>query len=133
MIKVRLLNNNTIITLESDGKPTIRASSGMYYHSANEFLCCALSSCFGRHLVIYFTQRKIDIALIKELEVGYDGSFIVNFKYFPEIESNIKDIENLCVNCEVVKLFTVPTRFNPVKNDEPFKQIEKKQPCCGDR
>jgi len=134
MIRVRLLNGNTISILESDeGKPTIRSSSGLYYHNPNELLCCAIGACIGRHIVIYFTNHKLDIAHIKELQVGFDGSFIINLKYYNEIESYINDIEALCISCEVVRKLVPETKFNALRSDEPYVKIEPKQKCCGDR
>ena len=134
MIKVKLLNSNTIITLEGDGpKSPIKSSSGLYFYNPNELLCAAIGSCGGKEIVRYCAQNKIDVEKFEIFAVDMVDSKIRYHINHPKDLNNEhkKELIRLVSNCPISELLNNNIEVI-LKENEKEPEIRKPSGgCCG--
>ena len=138
MIDVKILNNNTIITLSSPGKSPIKSSSGLYFYSPADLLCSAIGSCVGREIVLFCAGQRIDVGIFQSLSVDY-----INYKMIVKIqhprdmsESIVRQLRHRVAGCDMVakisKAITIDIDITPntMSNNE-IRGVVKSKGCCG--
>jgi len=133
MINVKLLHNNTIVTLEVPDKAIIKSSTGAFHSSPMELLCVALGSCIGKHIVRYCSQEKINVQTFKKIAVDMDNNNFIVYIEHPKGLSlqNLIDLKQVVLNCDVGKLLKADIKliFTPNAVDPDVNR--KTTPCCG--
>jgi hypothetical protein len=103
------------------------------FYNTNELLCVAVGACAGRHIVIYGTQNKLDLATFEFIGVTMDDDVIEIHLYHPE-NFDPKDLINILENCEVSKKIAMPIKVIAKANlasDEELTKRSKIKGCCG--
>jgi len=133
MIEVKLLHNNTIVTLEVPGKTIIKSSAGLYHSSPIELLCVSLGSCIGKHIVKYCTQEKINVQKFERISIDMLNNDFIIYINHPKGMSlkNLIDLKQIILNCDIAKLLksNIEIKFNINKNIQNLNK--KSKSCCG--
>jgi len=133
MVDIKLLHNNTIVTLDVQNKALIKSSAGAFHPNSMELLCVALGSCMGKHIVRYCSQEKINVQGFEQLSIDMNNNeFIVYIKYPKNMSvKNILDLREIILNCDIAKLLTceIDVQFSPNKIEPDLSR--KPKPCCG--
>lgn len=127
MLYLKLMKNNSIVRILSDGKPVLNSSNGLYYHNSNELLCAAVGSCLGKQMVKYGNQYNINVELFESISINMnDDEIIINIQHPKNID---KEYLDKIQDCEIKSKINIPIEFNFNENDKN----EKIKPCCGDK
>jgi len=133
MINIKLLHNNTIVTLEIPSKATIKSSAGAFHPNSMELLCVALGSCIGKHIVRYCSQEKINVQKFEQISIDmHHNDFIVNIAHPKGMSlQNLIDLKQIVTTCDVAKLLKsrIDVKFSPNKVEPDLNR--KSKPCCG--
>ena len=133
MINVKLLQNNTIVTLEVPSKAIIKSSAGAFHPNSMELLCVTLGSCIGKHIVRYCSQEKINVQQFEQIAIDMkNNDFIVHINHPKGMSvKNILDLKEIILNCDIAKLLKseIEVNFSPNKVDPDLTR--KPKPCCG--
>lgn len=133
MIKIDVLNNNSIVTLSSESKIPIKSSQGLMFYSPNELLCVTVGACVGKHLVRYCSQNKIDVRIFEQLKVDMDNDNIYVYVQHPK-DMETDEIKHLILNCDIAKRLKIDIEVVLFPNDNDEDEVIKTNtptPCCG--
>lgn len=134
MINVQLLQNNTIVTLEIQGKKTtIKSSAGLYHPNPKELLCTSLGACIGKHIVKYCSHEKINVESFEQINIDINNNeFIININYPKGLSlQNIIDLKQIILNCDIAKLLKTNININFNLNKKAQSNTKKSTSCCG--
>ena len=134
MININLLNNNTIVTLDTPGKQIIKSSaSGMMFHNPQELLCVAVGSCIGKHIVRWCSQNKINVETFESIQLNIESDCFYVYINHPKhlIEEQLKDLKFAIKNCDISKMLTADIRVILTENKVDPDLTKKTKPCCG--
>ena len=133
MIDVKLLHNNSIVTLEIPSKATIKSSAGAFHPNSMELLCVALGSCIGKHIVRFCSQHDINVQAFEQISVDmHMNNFIIYVKHPKGMNmKHIIDLKETILNCDIGKLLksSIEVNFSPNKVEPDLNR--KPKPCCG--
>ena len=133
MVDIKLLHNNTIVTLEIPSKATIKSSAGAFHPNSMELLCVALGSCIGKHMVRYCSQEKINIETFSQISLDMQhNDFILHIAHPTGMSlQNLIDLKEIVVSCDIAKLLKskIDVNFSPNKIEPDLNR--KPTPCCG--
>ncbi len=136
MITVKVLNNNSIITLEAPGKLSIKAGESLLFYSAGDLLCASLATCVGKEIVLFGRDEKVDVVSFELIHVHIEeDSLIVTIEYPKSLtekqEMLLKArVESCEMGQKLSKSFKIEYTLEK-SSKEPRKIQESQKGCCG--
>jgi len=139
MIDIKLRDKNRIVTLSVPLKTPIQSRNGSpYFYNSMELLCVAVGSCFGKELVQYCAEEKINPRTFESIKVTMENfTPRIILSHPSDMPKGILDnIGVLARNCSVAKLLRNGVEIEFIINQTSTADLvdeSKNTSCCGDR
>jgi uncharacterized OsmC-like protein len=137
MINIELRDNNRIVTLSSPMKTPIQSRNGSsYFYNSMELVCIAVGSCFGKELVQYCAEEKINPRVFESIKVTMENfTPRIILSHPSDMQQGILDnISLIARNCPVAKLLRNGVEIEFIENQTSTADLvdeSKNTSCCG--